>query len=269
MLAGIRSGRLGEVLGEFAGFTTVGVELRRRLWLKLAYPVVTLLLTLAVFAFVGIFVLPQFQALYREAGYGFTPTDLVIIQFAAATAPLWPGLALIAGTFAVAVLAGWWLLPAAVARGMASAVPLIGGVWRWTAMSEFCHLLAILLEHQLPLPEALRLAGEGVQHDRLAIASRNMADGVEAGQGLGDAAARRRELPPGLSRLLRWGEERGALASVLHMAGELFAARASARAAFAATLVSFACFFLVLAGVSLIVVGLVFPLMRIVGTQNW
>ena len=36
--AGVRSGRLGEVLGEFSEYATIGIELRRRLWLNLAYP---------------------------------------------------------------------------------------------------------------------------------------------------------------------------------------------------------------------------------------
>ena len=44
--AGVRSGRLGEVLGEFSQYATIGVELRRRLWLNLAYPVLSLLVTL-------------------------------------------------------------------------------------------------------------------------------------------------------------------------------------------------------------------------------
>ncbi len=263
MLAGIRSGRLGEVLGEFAGFAPVGVELRRRLWLKLAYPVVTLILTLAVFAFAGVFVLPQFQSLFRDFKIPMAPTSLAIIQFAAATAPLWPGLASIALAFTAAGLAARWLLPPATARGMASGIPLVGGVWRWTALAEFCHLLAILIDHHLPLPEALRLAGEGVQHDRLASVARGMAEGVEGGQDLGAAAARRRELPRGLGRLLRWGEDRGALPQVLHMAGELFAARASTHAAFVATVVTIACFFMIAIGAGLIVFGLAYPLLQV------
>lgn len=269
MLAGIRSGRLGEVLGEFAGFAAVGVELRRRLWLKLAYPVVTLILTLAVFAFAGVFVLPQFQSLFREIKYPAPQASLAIIQFAAATAPLWPGVALIAFAFTAAGLAARWLLPPATARGIASGIPLVGGVWRWTALAEFSHLLAILIDHHLPLPEALRLAGEGVQHDRLAIAARGMAAGVESGQDLGAAAARRRELPRGLGGLLRWGEDRGALPQVLHMAGEVFAARASARAASVATVVTIGCFFLIFIGAGLVVFGLAYPIYTILESPGW
>ena len=47
MMAGVRSGRLGEVLGEFSEYSSVGIELRRRLWLNLAYPILTLAITLA------------------------------------------------------------------------------------------------------------------------------------------------------------------------------------------------------------------------------
>ena len=63
--------------------------------------------------------------------------------------------------------------------------------------------------------------------------------------------ARRRAFPPRLPRLLRWAEKQGSLPEVLHMAGEMFAARASAQATFAATALSVACFVLILLGVIL------------------
>ncbi|MHB1562394.1 MAG: type II secretion system F family protein [Isosphaeraceae bacterium] len=269
MLAGIRSGRLGEVLGEFAGFAAVGVELRRRLWLKLAYPVVTLILTLAVFAFAGVFVLPQLQSLLFEFQVPLPEVSPAIMRFIAATAPLWPGLAALALAFTAAGLAARWLLPPATTRAIASGIPLVGGVWRWTALAEFCHLLAILIDHRLPMPEALRLAGAGVQHNRLASVAQGMAEDVESGQDLGAAAARRRELPRGLGRLLRWGEDHDALPQVLHMAGELFAAQASARASLVATVVTVACFFMIFIGASLIVLGLVYSIFEFLRSPLW
>ena len=43
-------------------------ELRRRLWLNLAYPILSLLVTLVVFVFVSIAVVPQFEAIFRDFG---------------------------------------------------------------------------------------------------------------------------------------------------------------------------------------------------------
>jgi type II secretory pathway component PulF len=264
MLAGIRSGRLGEVLGEFSGFATLGVELRRRLWLNLAYPVLTLLLTLSVFAFVGIAVLPQFQTMFGKFGMKLPRVTLLILEFTSGTAAIWPAFAAMAGALVVGGLAAHLFLPPAIARSLAGRVPLLGGVWRWTSLAEFSHLLALLLEHRLPMPEALRLAGEGVQDARIEVAARHMAEDVEEGQTLAGATARRREFPPRLPRLLRWGENQGTLPEVLHMAGEMFAARASAHASFASTAVSMACFLMVLTGVALIVSGLLLPVVIII-----
>ena len=116
----------------------------------------------------------------------------------------------------------------ATARSLATFVPLLGGVWRWTSLAEFCHLLALLLEHRLPMPEALRLAGEGVQDSRIESTTRSMAEAVEDGKTLAQAMASRGVFPPRLPRLLRWAENQGSLPEVLHMAGDMFAARASA-----------------------------------------
>ena len=42
VLGGIRSGRLGDVLGRFSGYVSIGTELGRKLWLSLAYPILSI-----------------------------------------------------------------------------------------------------------------------------------------------------------------------------------------------------------------------------------
>ncbi len=251
------------------GFATTGVELRRRLWLNLAYPVLTVLLTLSVFAFVGIFVLPQFQTLFDNFGNRMPRWVLLMLEFAGDTAVIWPAFAAMAGALVVGALAAHLFLPPAVVRGLAGRVPLVGGVWRWTSLSEFCHLLALLLEHRLPMPEAVRLAGEGVQDARIEVASRQLAVDVEEGQTLAGAVARRPVFPPRFPRLLRWGENQRTLPEVLHLAGEMFAARASAHASFASSAVSVACLIMILLGVALIVSGLIIPLIYLLNGMYW
>ena len=76
--------------------------------------------------------------------------------------------------------------------------------------------------------------------------------------------AERRLFPPRLPRLLLWGEKQGSLPEVLHMAGDMFEARASAHATFAAAALSVACFVLILLGVNLIILGLMLPMVSLI-----
>jgi type II secretory pathway component PulF len=262
--AGIRSGRLGEVLSEFSGFAAHGIELRRRLKLKLAYPVLTLLITLAVFTFVGMVVLPQFESTFRDFGIPLPGITIAVLSLTHGTAAIWPMLATIAGIVVIGALAANLLLRPATVRGLAAGIPLLGAVWRWTSLAEFCHLLGLLVEHRLPMPEALRLSGEGVQDARLEVATRHMAEDVEEGKTLAQAMAARREFPPRLPRLIRWGEEQGSLPEVVRIAGDMFAERASAHATFASTTLSVACFVLIVMGVALIILGLMLPMIVLI-----
>ena len=149
-------------------------------------------------------------------------------------------------------------------RSLATKIPVLGGVWRYTSWAEFCHLLALLLESQLTLPEALRLAGEGVQNTDLDRACQIMASEVERGGTLAQAMASRPELPSGLARLLRWATKQNAIAEILHMAGEMFEARAKGQAMFAGTVMAVLSVVIVLWGAFSVVVGLMLPLVTLI-----
>ncbi len=53
VVAGVRSQRLGDLLSRFTEYSSVGAELKRSLWLSLAYPVLTAALAIALFLFVS------------------------------------------------------------------------------------------------------------------------------------------------------------------------------------------------------------------------
>lgn len=262
--AGVRSGRLGEVLGEFSRYATTGVELRRRLRLNLAYPAFSLLITLAVFSFIGIAVVPQFEAIFRDFGIPLPGITMFVIGLTRGTAGLWNTLGVLAGLIVAVVVAANLFLPTATLRGLAARVPLLGGVWRWTSLAEFCHWLALMLEHRLPMAEALRLSGEGVQDSGLRSGAGRMAAAVEDGESLAQAMSDCRPFPPRLPRLIHWGEKRGTLPEVLHMAGDMFAARASAHSSFAAAALSVLCFVVIILGVILVILGLFLPMISLI-----
>ena len=49
------------------------------------------------------------------------------------------------------------------------------------SLAEFCHLLALLVNGRLPMAEALRLTGQGVEDASIDQDCRQMAERVELG----------------------------------------------------------------------------------------
>lgn len=262
--AGVRSGRLGEVLDGFSRYATTGAELRRRLALGLVYPAASLLATTMIFTFVGLAVVPQFEAIFRDFGIPLPNVTILVLEVARRTVDIWRTiLFLVIAAMATVVLARAFL-PTAVVRGLAGHLPIVGGVWRWTGLADFCHWLALLIEQGLPMPEALRLAGQAAQDSSVRGGADQLAAEVEEGRSLADAVAEGGALPPRLARLIRWGEKRGGLPDILHMAGEMFAARATAHSSFAAAALSVACFIIVIVGVNLVILGLMLPMITLI-----
>ena len=147
---------------------------------------------------------------------------------------------------------------------MAGGIPILGGVWRWTSLAEFCHLLSLLVESRLPLPEALRLTGEGVEDANVEKACLRMAESVESGQSLAMAMSERRVFPEGLPRLMHWGTRQGSLTEVLLMAASMFESRAAAHAAMSGTILNALSVFVVLWGLLTVVLGIMIPLVTLI-----
>src|SRR5262249_22151350 len=141
--------------------------------------------------------------------------------------------------------------------------PIVGPVWRSTSLAEFCHLLALLLESDLPLPEALRLTGEGVQNADFDRSCQVVASQVESGAPLAQAMSHRPLFPRGLPHLLRWAEGQRSLPDVLHIAGSMFEARARSQSSFVGWFLTVLCLFPVLS-IVLLVPALFLPLITLI-----
>ncbi len=263
VIAGLRSGRLGDILSRFSQYVSVGTELKRRLWLSLAYPILTVCTAFALFSFVCVILVSQFESIYRDFNIPLPRMTLALISVARVMNTVWAPITIVAGIMFVGWLAGFIFLTPALRRGLAGRLPLIGRVWRATSLAEFCHLLALLLESQLPLPEALRLTGEGVQDSDVDASCRLMANQVESGRLLSQAMAKVRLFPVGLPRLVRWAENQESLPEVLHMAGAMFESRGRSYSTFVGTVLNVICV-LVVFQMALFVPALFLPLITLI-----
>jgi type II secretory pathway component PulF len=263
VVAGLRSGRLGDILSRFSQYVGVGTELKRRLWLSMAYPILTVCTALALVFFVCVILVGQFEGIYRDFNIPLPMMTTGLISIARVVNTAWVPVAIVGGMLLFGWLAGRFLLPPALRRGIAGRLPLIGRVWRATSLAEFCHLLALLLESELPLPEALRLTGEGVQDSDVDAACRQMASQVESGRSLSQAMEKVWLFPFGLSRLVRWAENQESLPEVLHMAGSMFESRGRSYSSFVGTVLNVLCVLLVFQMV-LVVPALFLPLITLI-----
>ncbi|MGC8642590.1 MAG: type II secretion system F family protein [Isosphaeraceae bacterium] len=264
VLGGLRSGRLGDILGRFTGYMSIGTDIRRKLLLSMAYPVLSILVALTLFLFVSLVIVVMFENLFRDFGVPLPGLTIAIIVVARFARSAWPIFAILC-----AAIVGAWIfirlfLSAPQRRSLITEIPIVGRVWRYIAWAEFCHLLALLLESRLPLPEALQLTGEGVENAHLDRACLLMSDDVERGASLAQAMMQRRELPAGLPRLLRWAGDHGAQSEILHMVGEMFEARARSQATFAGTVLAVMAVVFVLLGMAAVVIGLMLPLLTLI-----
>jgi general secretion pathway protein F len=176
----------------------------------------------------------------------------------------WPAFVLVFGTLGTLWLFSRLFLKTPIRRSLATRIPVVGKVWRYTSWAEFCHLLALLLETNLPLPDALRLTGEGIQNVDLDRACQVMAAEIERGRTLSEAMAAQVHFPTGLPRLLRWAQGHGAIAEILHTAGEMFEARARGQATFAGTVVAVLSIIFVLWGIFTVIIGLMLPMITLI-----
>ena len=150
-------------------------------------------------------------------------------------------------------------------RSLLGSVPLFGGVWRNASLCEFCHLLGLLLECDLPLIEAMRLTGEGVEDAAIDRACRAMSLDLERGLTLSAAVSRRPEFPVGLARILRWAEGYQGLPESLHTAGEIFEARARTQAFLAGMVMAVASILALILCALVMFFGLFWPMYNLLG----
>ena len=273
IVASVRSGRPAEVLEEFVDLQQCGRQLRRRIAASLAYPTLLLGLTALLLVLLHVFLVHDMRDIFR--GFG-TELPALTYLFLDMFGPQMWGLVAVA-ILLLAVLLTGWLLPGVRIPGLGSPagflqrVPLIGPPLRMSRLTQFARLLGLLLEQQVPLPEALRLTASALYDADMTLACRRMADDVEAGWGLPESMAEERCFPASLVPLVQWGQQTGALPDAFRTAAEMFQRRSEARSTLLEIVIGPLTFLVVAAFVAFFVLALLLPLLaslRMISTDS-
>lgn len=194
--AGVRSGRLAAALESLSVSIRRTIELRRMMIVGAIYPAIVLLIATALFTFTWTKLFPVIRSVAPDLIDHEMPAWFRWLTWSVDHSGAW----LFAG-WVIIVLGGitWWFR----SRGAA-----YFGVSRWQWLSfdavatagrsaSFAEILALLIEHQVPIAEALSLAGAASSDHRVEGAARSLADRVRSGTVVGPA-------PRGLPPLMCW-----------------------------------------------------------------
>ena len=265
--AGVNTGRLGELLEHYLHFARTSLDTRRRSILALFYPLLLILVTMMVFGTLVAFVVPPFEKIFRDFGMQIPELTLGVLWLARALGG-WR-LAILPVLLLVLVLA--WILIGRLAgplqRKWLYYVPAMGRMVRLSAVSRFCHLLAIGLDHRVPLPEALRLAGSGTGDAYISQTTSRMATDVATGHSLSQAASTHRMVPE-ITHVFEWEGRDDAFSEVLRATGDICAAQARVQSGLIRVLVEPMAVLGVALIVGLIAIALLMPMVKLLNALS-
>ncbi len=269
VLAAARTGRLGTTLHELSEQQRLVRESVMSVWQSVAYPLCVLTISLLLMLILPLLVVPEFKKMFGEMGLKLPAITMAVIAISDISVWLvhnvviWLPLLVVGGWIILRVILPG-LLGHGVARRVLYAAPGIGRLWQWTATAEFSHLLAVLLEAGLPLPEALRLTGAGLYDANYQDACRKMSVLAEQASSLSGCLDTAPGIPNSLLPLVRWGERTGEVADSLRTAAAMFIERVRLRSVLLRSIAPPMVFVVVLVVISLSVISLFLPLISLV-----
>jgi type II secretory pathway component PulF len=226
--AAVRSGHCGLVLGELLDLKEKLADVRREVRSALAYPLLMLAATAATSLLILSMVVPTFGQLFTEFELPLPASTQSLLWFSASGQWLLLGWL---GIFALLAIAARFFLPWPLWCRIRGAIPVVGPIFLWSAAAEFARLVSLLLEHGLPLPQAIRMAADSASDGEISVAARRAAAALE--QGASPAAVFEQEsqiFPLTFVPYLRLGERSGEMAVSLAALSEMLLERIRSRA---------------------------------------
>jgi type IV pilus assembly protein PilC len=215
--SGEQSGRLPEVLQSLVESLKWQDELAAQTRKLLLYPAFAATLVVAVIFFLMLYLVPQLTALLRALGQEIPLQARLLIAVSGVIAGWWRAIL-------AAPVAGWLGLRLAARSNPALAqrldrgklsLPLVGPILRRIMLSRFASSVASMYAAGITVLDAIRSSEEIVGNLALESALRGVHRRIAEGMSLTAAFEETRMFPPLVVRMLRVGENTGALDTAL------------------------------------------------------
>jgi type IV pilus assembly protein PilC len=223
ILAGEKSGSLGEVIERYVTYQRLNLTVRKKIVVSLLYPAILIVLVMALVVFMITYVVPNFAQLYSslESELPYMTQVLIAIGTGARDYIL----AIIGVVFGAIVAFRLW---AQTERGkeqieaIQRRMPIVGEIWTKYQVAQLGRVLSTLLIGGIPLVQALETAGESLGARTLKRALNQARQSVKEGQPLSGALQKTGVFPGLAIDMIEVGESTGALPAMLNSVAEFY-----------------------------------------------
>lgn len=267
VLAGEKSGSLGEVLDRFITYQKLAIAVRKKLLMSLIYPCLLIVLVICLMVFLITFVVPKFAELYSSMSAQLPLATQILIDIGT-TARNYILFAFFSLILAAILFRFWAKTPKGEERvdRWRLRLPLVGEVWIKYQVAQFSRVLGTLLVGGIPLLQALETAASSLGTRLLKNTLAEAGQRVKEGQALSSSLSKT-GIFPGLSiDMIEVGESTGALPQMLASVAEFYEDDVNTRMTAALSLIEPAIMICMGCFVTFVLVALYLPIFSLADT---
>jgi type II secretory pathway component PulF len=168
-------------------------------------------------------ILPRFEKLFAEYNHALPLPTQIVLAVGHVYADMWFEILVATGLSAVAFIA--WIR---TTQGRLTfdrlklKVPVMGPLWRLSALARFAHTLGIQVQNSVTLLESIRVAAPACNNKYVEQSLRAIATDIERGEGIAQAFAKQDLFRGVVQQMIAAGEKTGELTEPLKSAASYF-----------------------------------------------
>lgn len=259
--AGESSGSLDSVLTRLADNMEEQKAFKGKITGALVYPIVVLIVMVAVFVIMMVAVVPKLIEVFQEFDAELPWTTLLLIAISNFFVNFWWLLliliALLAGGFSL-----WYRNEASkrLVDKLIFKIPIIGDLRKKTILTDFNQTMSMLIKSGVPLVDSLTLSTDSVSSINYRDYFLAAKEKVEKGVSFGESLSIYEDLPPIMGQMIQVGEETGKLDDMMFRLSRYF--KGEAQQAVTALLAAFEPALMILLGlaVAFLVIAIIMPI---------
>lgn len=269
VMAGEKSGALGEVLDRYITYQRLSLSVRKKVMLSLMYPCILITLVIGLIIFLITYVVPNFAQLYTSMGANL-PTMTQVLIAVGTTARGY--ILLFAGCAVVAAVAFRFWAKTKSGREtldrMKLRAPVFGEVWIKYQVAQFSRVLSTLLVGGIPLMQAIETAADSVGSLLLQITLEKVRQRVREGMSLSSSLEATKVFPSLSIDMIEVGESTGALPAMLNSVAEFYEDDVNTRMTAAMALIEPAIMIFMGIFVAFVLIALYMPIFSLADTAG-